>query len=395
MSVVATALTLDRTPAISREGEGGGPLSIAASETASLSIVVPTFNEAGNIEELLRRLVVCLNGIDWEIVVVDDDSPDGTAHLVDRIALSDPRIHCLKRVGRRGLSSACLEGMAISRGTFLAVIDADLQHDENLLPDMLSALTEGAVDLVVGSRYMAGGGVAAWSRRRRLLSRAATSATHRLLSCDLTDPMSGFFMIRRTAVRQAAAYLSDSGFKLLLDLVGCSPTTLRTLELPYTFSARTRGQSKLDAGVAWSFARLLLRQAVRRSCGRFCHFCLIGTSGVCLHFAVLWASEVLAGLSFPMAQTIAVIVSLVSNYTLNNRLTFEASRLRGREFVTGLSRFAALCALGAIVNVVVADAILHVSGWRLSAAAVGILTGAVCNYCTTSLLVWRREQVRG
>ena len=395
MSVVATAPAFDRTPATPWEFEGGGPPSIAASATASLSIVIPTFNEAGNIEELLRRLAACLNGIDWEIVVVDDDSPDGTAHLVDRIGRVDPRIHCLKRIGRRGLSSACLEGMAISRGTFLAVIDADLQHDENLLPAMLRALTEGAVDLVVGSRYMEGGGVAAWSRRRRLLSRAATSVTHHLLACDLTDPMSGFFMIRRAAVRQASAHLSDSGFKLLLDLVSCSPMPLRTMELPYTFSPRTRGQSKLDAGVAWSFARLLLRQAVRRSCGRLCHFCLIGSSGVFVHFAVLGACQVLAGLSFPMAQTIAVIVSLVSNYTLNNRLTFEASRLRGKAFVTGLSRFAVLCALGAIVNVVVADAVLHVSGWRLPAVAVGILTGAVCNYCTTSLLVWRREHACG
>ena len=394
MSAVATRAALDRASPGAREPEDENLAPGDPCDSASLSIIIPTFNEAGNIVELLERIAKCLHSADWEVIVVDDDSADGTAEIVTRLSCDDPRVRCLKRVGRRGLSSACLEGMSLSTKRFLAVIDADLQHDEQLLPAMLRVLAEGRLDLVVGSRYLHRGSVAAWSRRRRWLSRGATAMTRRLLAVGLTDPMSGFFMIRRQVVTQVATQLSNSGFKLLLDLVTCSPQPLRLVELPYTFSPRRHGQSKLDANVLWSFLGLLLRGILRRSCGRFCRFCLIGTSGVFVHFAVFEAAQTLLALSFPAAQTAGVLVSLVSNFVLNNRLTFDASRLRGTAFFTGLSRFAVLCSIGAIVNVAVADAVVALSGWRLIAAGAGILAGAICNYATTSALVWHR-QTRG
>lgn len=391
MSAVATAIAFGSMPPPSSQNSQGLAPSMKSGNDASLSIVIPTFNEVDNIEELLRRIAACLAGVAWDVIVVDDDSPDGTADLVGRLGQADDRIRCLKRIGRRGLSSACLEGMAMSNGQFFAVIDADLQHDERLLPAMLRVLLAGRIDLVVGSRYLSENGMGTWTRSRRWLSRAATATTRFLLTVSLTDPMSGFFMLRREVIGRVADRLSSSGFKLLLDVVASSPKALRIAELPYVFSPRIRGTSKLDAAVIWSFLRLLVHQVLRRSCGRFCHFCCIGTSGVFVHFAVLAIGQGAMMLSFPVAQTTAVLVSLVSNFALNNRLTFGSSRLRGKGFVTGLSRFAVLCALGALVNVVVADSIFRLSGWRPVAVTTGILAGAVINYCTTSLLVWRRR----
>ncbi len=390
MDAVATnaSIAADRPP--SWPVDAASPMPAERGDE-SLSIVIPTFNEAGNIAELLRRIAACLVDVDWTAIVVDDDSPDGTAEVVRRIGAIDPRIRCLQRIGRRGLSSACLEGMAMARGRFLAVIDADLQHDARLLPRMLQLLAAGNLDLVVGSRYMDNGTVGSWRRSRRWLSRAATRVARALLAIRLTDPMSGFFMIRREAVARAAPRLSDSGFKLLLDLVASSPSPLRAVELPYAFAPRAHGLSKLDAGVMWSFIGLLLRQCLRRACERFGRFCLIGTSGIGVHLLVLEIGVATWHLAFPAAQTLAVLVSMTSNYALNNRFTFDANRLRGVAFLNGLSRFAALCALGAVLNVAVADVAMRLVGLRLPAAALGILAGALCNYALSSVFVWRRR----
>jgi dolichol-phosphate mannosyltransferase len=390
MSAGTTALALE-TPAIGSSATG--PRLAGARRDAGaacLSVIVPTFNESGSIEELLRRIACCLEGADWEILVVDDNSPDGTAALVQLLGQHDPRIQCLKRVGRRGLSSACLDGMALATGRYFAVIDADLQHDETLLPAMLRVMTAGLHDVVVGSRYLDGGSIPSWSRGRRAMSSAATWLTCALLDVGLSDPMSGFFMIRREVVTRAQGRLTDSGFKLLLDLVASSPAPLRTAELPYRFSPRLHGSSKLDWRVLWAFAMLLVRQLRARWLGGFARFSVIGASGVLVHFAVLDCAQSLLACSFALAQTVAVLVSLTSNFALNNRLTFASTRLRGKAFFTGLSRFGLLCAFGAVINVAVADAVAHVSGMRLCAAAAGILAGALCNYTATSLLVWRR-----
>jgi dolichol-phosphate mannosyltransferase len=355
----------------------------------TLSIVIPTFNEVGNIGELLRRIDACLQGVRWEVLVVDDDSADGTADLVLAMGACDERIRCLRRVGRRGLSSACLEGMAVARGQYYVVMDADLQHDEQLLPVMLQVMSGGLTDLVVGSRYLAGGGVDDWSPTRVAMSRLATLATQVLLSVGLSDPMSGFFMIRAEVLRQVSARVSGKGFKLLLDLVASSRVPLRVVELPYRFAIRHSGQSKLDAGVVSAFLLLLARKLPGRLRSRFGKFSLIGGSGVLVHLAVLYAMQGLLLASFPAAQTGAVIVSMISNFSLNNRLTYPDRRLHGARFMSGLSRFSALCAVGAVVNVALAEA-LHRSGVdRMTSAAAGILGGAVCNYLSTSAFVWR------
>ena len=355
----------------------------------ALSIIVPTFNEAGNIVELIRRIDASLVGASWEVLVVDDDSADGTADLVLQLGRNDERIRCLRRVGRRGLSSACLEGMALARAKYYAVMDADLQHDERLLPAMLKSISTEDADLVVGSRYVDGGCVEAWNPVRLALSRVATFATCLLLRVDLTDPMSGFFMIRAEAMRGLAARGPGKGFKLLLDIVASSPSPLRVVELPYRFGVRKSGQSKLGARVVWYFLLLLMRQAAARIPRRFLKFCFIGGSGVLVHLAVLWTTQRWLHASFPAAQTGAVLVAIASNFWLNNRLAFNDVRLHGARFLTGMSRFAALCALGAVVNVAVAEALYRAEFARMACAVVGIVAGALCNYLTVSRFVWR------
>src|ERR1019366_5643571 len=162
--------------------------------SAELSIIIPTYKERGNVAELVRRLAAALAGIAWEAIFVDDNSPDGTAEAVKDIAGADSRVRCLRRVGRRGLAGACFEGMLSSASPFVAVMDADLQHDEKVLPQMLARLQGGGVDLVAGTRYVDGGSAVSLSERRGAMSRVATRLTHRLGGTDLSDSKSGFFM---------------------------------------------------------------------------------------------------------------------------------------------------------------------------------------------------------
>src|SRR3954465_8323125 len=164
---------------------------------AELSVIVPTFKERGNVAELVRRLDLALAGTAWEAIFVDDNSPDGTAAAVKEIAARNSRVRCLKRGGRRGLAGACFEGMLSSAAPFVAVIDADLQHDEKVLPAMLARLQKGEADLVAATRYVAGGSAASFSEGRGAISRLATRMTHKMVGTPLSDPMSGFFMLRR------------------------------------------------------------------------------------------------------------------------------------------------------------------------------------------------------
>jgi dolichol-phosphate mannosyltransferase len=227
----------------------------------ALSIVVPTLNEVDNVRPLLDGLAAALTGRSWEVLFVDDNSPDGTADLVASIGATSPHIRCLRRIGRRGLSSACLEGFQATTAPFIAVMDGDLQHDERLLPAMLAVLEAGGVDLVVGSRYAAGGSVGDFAAPRLGLSRLGTWAARRLLGLPLGDPLSGYFMLRRDLLSEALlGRLSGQGFKLLLDLLASADRPIVFRELPFGFRRRVAGSSKLGLDVAWDFLRLVARK---------------------------------------------------------------------------------------------------------------------------------------
>jgi dolichol-phosphate mannosyltransferase len=355
-----------------------------------LSVVIPTFKERGNIEILVQRLNAALSGIAWEAIFVDDDSPDGTADAVKRIAGEDSRVRCLRRVSRRGLAGACIEGMLSSSALYVAVMDADLQHDEKLLPRMFAVLNNGEGDMVVGSRYVAGGSSAVLSRSRGAISRAATSLARRLTGVELSDPMSGFFMMRRDRFDPLAPSLSTQGFKILLDIVITAKGSLRIVEEPYVFAARSHGESKLDAQVGLDFLGLLLAKLTGGAVTpRFLSFALVGTIGLGVHLLILRTALVAFGLAFPEAQAAATVVAMTGNFLLNNRLTYRDRRLSGVGFLKGLLGFYAISAVGALTNVGMASWLYaHEPVWWLAGVA-GAVMGAVWNYSMATLLVWR------
>jgi dolichol-phosphate mannosyltransferase len=353
-----------------------------------LTVVIPTYSEKENVREVVRRLHVCLDGHRWEAVFVDDDSPDGTAEEVRRIAREDPHVRCVQRIGRRGLSSACIEGMLASAAPYLAVMDGDLQHDETLLPRMLAALQSEDLDIVVGSRYVEGGGIGEWSKMRALISRFANGLSRAVIRAELTDRMSGFFMLRRETFDRAVRDLSGIGFKILLDIFASSPP-LRYKELPYEFRARQAGESKLDIEAAWSYLILLLDKTFGRFMPvRLLTFLLVGGFGIAVHliaFAVMFKA---LGQQFIPSQVIATLIAMVSNFTLNNALTYRDVRLRGLRWIWGLVSFIVACSVGAIGNVSLAAYLFEMKmQWTVSAFA-GIAVSTVWNYAVTSLYTW-------
>ena len=358
--------------------------------SAELTIIVPTFNERDNVELLIARLDAALHGIAWEVLYVDDNFPDGTAAKVRELAQTDPRIRCLQRIGRRGLSTAVIEGMLASSAPYLAVIDADLQHDESLLPQMLAVIKAEDLDVIIGSRHVAGGGVGDWDRRRVTISGFAARLAGLIIAAELTDPMSGFFMVSRPAFERAVRRLSGQGFKILLDLFASTPVAFRFKEIPYVFSQRQHGESKLDSLAIWEYLMLLLDKLFGRYVPvRFVSFAAIGGSGVVVHFLTLYFA--LKAVEFPVAQALATVVAMTSNFVLNNMLTYRDRRLVGRRFVTGLGSFYAVCSLGAVANVGIASAAFaHHYTWWLSGLA-GAAVGVVWNYAVSSVFTWHRK----
>ncbi len=359
---------------------------------ARLAIIVPTFNEAQNVGRLVALVREALPDIAWELVFVDDNSPDGTADHARNLAQADPRVRVVHRFGRRGLSSACVEGILATSAPFVAIMDGDLQHDEALLRAMLERLETGNVDLVVGSRYVAGGGMGEWSHRRQKMSRFATRLAFRLTKTPLADPMSGFLMMRRDAFMRSLPHLSTVGFKILLDILASAPVPLRVAEIPYHFRARQNGESKIDSLVLWEYLQLLMDKTFGQLVPvRFLSFALVGGFGVGVHFLVL--TLLFKGLeqSFSVAQAVATLVAITSNFLLNNIFTYRDQRLEGMALVRGWISFNLVCAFGAAANIGVADWLFaQRSYWALSALA-GIAVSVVWNYAMSAVFTWKKR----
>ncbi len=357
-----------------------------------LSVVVPTFNERDNVAVLHRRLEAALAGISWEVIFVDDNSPDGTWDVVRDLARQDGRVRCIRRIGRRGLSGACIEGILASSAPFAAVIDADLQHDETQLPSMLSLLQSGAAELVVGSRYIEGGSADSFNRQRAGASALATEVAKRVLGVQIADPMSGFFAIRRDRFEELAPELSTQGFKILLDVIATAHGKLRTVEIPYTFGSRQHGESKLDSMVAFDFLGLVLAKLTNDAVSlRFLLFAMVGGTGLFVHLGTLFVALKLFDLPFPQAQGIGAFVAMSSNFILNNFLTYRDQRLKGFAILRGLIAFYLVCSVGLFANVGVAFSVYDQEPiWWLAGAA-GALMGVVWNYAMSGLFVWRKR----
>jgi dolichol-phosphate mannosyltransferase len=377
--------------AVRPSGAAETPANIAAAVVSvpiELTVVIPTFKEAPNVLPLLERLEAALQGVAWEAIFVDDDSPDGTCATVKAVAAVDRRVSCLRRVGRRGLAGAVIEGAMASAAPFVSVIDGDLQHDEALLPSMLQILRGGQVDVVIGSRYLDSKArvVNGLDARRRWGSRLANWLGRRALSVELTDPVSGFFVMRRELIDAVAPKLSANGFKVLFDIIATQPTPPRCVELAYEFRPRLAGESKLDQGVVAHYLSLLGSKLTRDVISpRALMFGLVGAGGVVVHLSVL---KLALGLGFAGAQLTAATTAMTSNYLINNAVTYRDRRKKGWALLGGYARFALLCSAGLAANVAVAS-MLHqyVPVWWLTGIS-GAGVGAAWNYVTTSLAVW-------
>jgi dolichol-phosphate mannosyltransferase len=355
------------------------------------SIIIPSFNERDNIPLVVERLEKLLPDDNWEIVFVDDDSKDGSLEVLLRLARENPRVRFIRRIGRRGLASACLEGMASSCADVFAVMDCDLQHDETILPDMLRAFEEDpTLELAVGSRYTGrGGGTGEWSKSRVFVSRFATHLGSVVRKTPLTDPMSGFFAIRREVFEETVRNMTGKGFKILLDIVLSTGRPLRVREFAYEFRTRQHGESKLDIVVAFEYLYLLADKIFGRIVPvRFVLYVLAGLSGLVLHVGVLGLLHKILETPFTTAQIAATLTAMVSNFLVNNSVTFRQQRLKGATLLPGLLAYMLICGIGAVVNVQAAEYLFanQIPWWFAGSA--GALVGAVWNYAVSTQIVW-------
>jgi dolichol-phosphate mannosyltransferase len=357
-----------------------------------LSVVIPTLNERDNLVPLLALLDNALEGIAWEAIVVDDDSTDGTPDLARELARQRFNLRVIQRIGRRGLASACTEGMMASAAPYLMVLDADHQHDTSLIPRMLDVMRTQPVDIVVGSRHMEGGDVVNFAMHRKRLSSLGGTLARLLLRTGLSDPMSGFFLVRAPFFRQAVHNMSNIGFKILLDLVVSSPLRPRIVELPYRFGERMSGESKLSIGVAINYIELLVDKTIGRVIPlRFIIFVMVGLFGVVVHLSALSLLFVQMGIRFYWSQAFATFFAMTVNFVLNNRITYRDRRLSGMGFVWGLVSFYVACGIGAIINFQVAEMLFSRGVYWLIAGFLGATVGSVWNYGVTSTFTWRRK----
>jgi dolichol-phosphate mannosyltransferase len=359
-----------------------------------LAIVIPTYNERDNISPLLAVLEVALEKIVWEVIFVDDNSPDGTSDHIRSIGMKNRRVRIMERIGRRGLSSACIEGMLATSAPYIAVMDADLQHDESILPRMLHHLKAEGSDIVVGTRRISGGSMGEMSAPRAWLSESGAYLSRKVFQCKSSDPMSGFFLIDRAYFQQVVYRLTGIGFKILLDLFASSPRPVRFGEIPYHFRSRTRGQSKLDLRVEMEFLYLLTDKILGEYIPtRFAIFVLVGTCGLVLHLSILGILYQWLNMDFIVSQAVATLAAMTSNFILNNMVTFRDRRLRRRELFRGLLIFYLACSVGTWINISFSASLVQVRIPWYVAGLTGMAISSVWNYGVNTVLTWRKRPV--
>jgi dolichol-phosphate mannosyltransferase len=362
---------------------------------SELSIIVPTFNERGNLIPLLQCLHQALPNIDYEVVIVDDDSPDSTAAMARTLAQSDRRVRVIQRIGRRGLASAAVEGMLATSSPYLLVMDADLQHDERVIPKMLRKLKSENLDIVVASRNITGGGMGEFAADRVALSHFGRKLSDAICKTPVTDPMSGFFLVTREYLHHVVHNLSNVGFKVLLDLLASARRPVRLGEVPYTFRNRAHGESKLNILVGVEYLQLLLDKLTAGIVpASYLLFGLVGSIGVVCNVILAILLVQFLHMSFNRAQILGALITIAINFFLNNEITFRFTRLRGHRLAQGLGLFYLFCSVGLLEQVALANALQHIGVDWMVATLVGVLIGSVWNYTMAFLLVWHVRRHR-
>jgi dolichol-phosphate mannosyltransferase len=371
-----------------------------------LSVITPTYNEAKNIGRFLDEVSRALEGFHYEVIVADDDSPDLTWQRVQEVAEKNPRVKVLRRTSNRGLSAAVIDGFASATGEVAVCMDADLQHDPTALPKMFAKIQQGA-DLVVGSRYVAGGSVGEWGPFRRLTSWSATKMAQILLSARLTDPMSGFFMMRREDFLRIRDSLNVAGFKILLEIVArMKPKALA--EVPIVFRTRVAGESKLSGRVIFQYLQQLWRLSFlgRLIPERFIKFAIVGGIGIIVNLLSLILIIRFLGFRDWRASSLATGVAIINNYVLNNVWTYRDRIRRGHRFIQGFFHYLGYSLVALAVTTLVFS--ILTSGWTAwiqpkSAAKefplmivllcqfLAIVSGTYLNFSLNNSFTWKND----
>ena len=360
----------------------------------TLSIVIPTFNEKDNIIIILEELKKVLKSISHEIIFVDDNSPDGTSAVVKDCMKKSSKIRLIHRIGRRGLAGAVIEGIFAANADIVAVMDCDLQHDENKLLDMINLFSKNSsLDIVIGSRFTETGEISekAFSKIRELGSKATTFIIKKVLNITSTDPLSGFFMVKKESFLKSSENLQTQGFKVLADFLATSGKNIQIKEIGYRFKNRIAGESKMSFLTTLELIGLVLSQILKGKVSiRFILFCMVGLSGIFVQLLITGLVMLLIN-QFPTSQTFGIIAAMTSNYFLNNIITFQERKLKSLDLIRGLFSFYLICSLGAFTNIAIATYIFSFSSNWLISSFIGACFGAVWNFTLSSIFTWKSK----
>ncbi len=360
----------------------------------SLSIVIPTYNERENISKIVTRLKKTLKGINHEIIFVDDNSPDGTSDEIKSFINNKSGINLIHRIGRRGLSGAVIEGIYAAKAELVSVMDCDLQHDESKILDMLDLFSSNiSLDIVIGSRFTESGEISekAFSKIRELGSKITTLLIKKILNIKSTDPLSGFFMVKKETFLKSSDNLQTQGFKILADFLATSGKNIEIKEIGYKFKNRVVGESKMSFLTVLEFIGLVLSQIFKgRVSIRFILFCMVGLSGIFVQLLITGFAMLLIN-KFPTSQTLGIVAAMTSNYFLNNIITFQERKLRSFDLIRGLFSFYLICSLGALINIATASYFFGFSSNWLISSFLGACFGAVWNFTLSSIFTWKSK----
>ncbi|NJL46927.1 MAG: glycosyltransferase [Leptolyngbyaceae cyanobacterium SM2_5_2] len=396
-------------PAVSGRSEVNGQGHQDA--TLVLSLIIPTYNEGQTLEALVRTLVDRLNRVlpdQYELILVDDDSPDLTWERGLALSYQVPQLRVMRRQGERGLSSAVIRGWQVAQGQILGVIDADLQHPPEVLLSLLTAIENGS-DLAVASRHIEGGGVSEWSFTRRMLSRGAQTLGLLLLPGvvgRVSDPMSGYFLVQRQAI--AGPVLNPKGYKILLEVLGRGDIQA-IAEIGYVFQERLEGASKVTWRHYLDYIHHLLRLRAggrlshlhrRFPLQRFVRFGVVGLSGVVVDMAILYLLHTTLGFPLTRSKLVAAEVAIINNFIWNDAWTFADVSVRQQSWSARLKRFLKfnlICLAGLVLNVMVLNLVYNLifgQQWAYLANLIAIALVTLWNFWLNLKLNWRVTQVK-